>query len=462
MPSPARNSAHLVPPNRECIQFDRFDLDLRSGELRKSGHRIRLQAQPFQLLALLLKHPGEVVTRDEIRRTLWETDTFVDFDHSLAAAVNKIRGALGDSAESPRFVETLPKRGYRFIGEVRRQPAPLAVAKPSADPEGAAISQATWHSGWPTGRLRTATWILLGVAGTLVLVLGWLRLRSRPESAVLTAVPFTSYPGTETAPALSPDGSRIAFSWDGGDESKSSTNGFDLYVKAIGSETLLRLTNHPSEWISSAWSPDGTQIAFHRLAGADTGVYVVPALGGPERKLRSTHVPYGVATQISWSPDGKWITHGDPLPGEAKDRVFLLSVDTLESRAFPHDPKCLHEANLIFSHSGKELAYLCVRSTRDFELYSRAVPNGSPRLAAAFPNFFNGYTWSGDDRKLIFSQQLDTGGELDEVTLRDGSLRKLGFGANASWPVVSSNGNKLAFSASTDQVNIWRKDLTRF
>ena len=127
----------------------------------------------------------------------------------------------------------------------------------------------------------------------------------RREQATLTAVPFTALPGRATSPAFSPDGSRIAFAWNG--DPKGGAKGFDLYVKAIGSETLLRLTQHPSEWISPAWSPDGTQVAFHRLAGADTGIYVVPALGGPERKLRSTRIAGETDSIISWSPDGKWI-----------------------------------------------------------------------------------------------------------------------------------------------------------
>src|ERR1700752_1330365 len=111
-----RNSEPTNGGNPPRVAFDRFELDLRSGELRKDGRRIRLQAQPFQLLAMLINNAGEVVTRDEVCRALWQTDTFVDFDHSLATAVNKIRDALGDSVENPRFVETLPKRGYRFIG----------------------------------------------------------------------------------------------------------------------------------------------------------------------------------------------------------------------------------------------------------------------------------------------------------------------------------------------------------
>ena len=100
------------------IRFGVFEADLRSGELRKQGLRIKLQEQPFQILALLLARAGNVVTREELREKLWPADTFVDFDHSLGTAIKKLRGALGDSAENPRFVETLPRRGYRFIGAV--------------------------------------------------------------------------------------------------------------------------------------------------------------------------------------------------------------------------------------------------------------------------------------------------------------------------------------------------------
>jgi len=101
------------------LRFGVFELDLRAGELRKHGLRVRLQEQPFQLLAMLLEHPGEVVTREELQKKLWPADTFVDFDHGLNKAISKIRGALSDSAESPRFVETVARRGYRFLAEVK-------------------------------------------------------------------------------------------------------------------------------------------------------------------------------------------------------------------------------------------------------------------------------------------------------------------------------------------------------
>src|SRR5258708_28499283 len=131
MPTTNRKDVPFPAPRPQRITFDRFEVDLRSGELRKSGHRIRLQAQPFELLAMLLEHVGGVVTREEVCRKLWN-DTFVDFDHSLAAAVNKIRQSAVDSAGNPRFVETLPKRGYRFIAEIRReQPPALVVASAS-------------------------------------------------------------------------------------------------------------------------------------------------------------------------------------------------------------------------------------------------------------------------------------------------------------------------------------------
>src|SRR6266436_95459 len=101
------------------VRFGSFEVDLQSGELRKSGQKLKLSGQPFQVLAILLERPGEVVTREKLQKRLWP-DTFVDVDHNLNTAINKIREVLGDSAESPRFVETLPRRGYRFVAPVER------------------------------------------------------------------------------------------------------------------------------------------------------------------------------------------------------------------------------------------------------------------------------------------------------------------------------------------------------
>ena len=103
--------------NAQVVRFATFEVDLRAGELRKGGLKLKLSGQPFQVLAILLERPGEVVTRDELQKRLWP-DTFVDVDHNLNTAINEIREALGDSAENPRFVETLARRGYRFIALV--------------------------------------------------------------------------------------------------------------------------------------------------------------------------------------------------------------------------------------------------------------------------------------------------------------------------------------------------------
>ena len=110
------------------LRFGTFELDLRSGELRKQGLRVKLQEQPFRVLSVLLRHPGEVVNREELRSQIWPADTFVDFDNGLNTAINKLREALGDSADSPRFIETLPRRGYRFIGSLKGSEHSFAAA----------------------------------------------------------------------------------------------------------------------------------------------------------------------------------------------------------------------------------------------------------------------------------------------------------------------------------------------
>lgn len=125
--------------NGRIFRFGVFELDLNAGELRKSGVKLRLQGQPFQVLSVLLDRAGEVVSREELQQKLWPADTFVDFDHSLNTAINKVREVLGDSASSPRFVETLARRGYRFIAPVQKDappqlPEPLPIPAPTPAP----------------------------------------------------------------------------------------------------------------------------------------------------------------------------------------------------------------------------------------------------------------------------------------------------------------------------------------
>jgi TolB-like protein/DNA-binding winged helix-turn-helix (wHTH) protein/Flp pilus assembly protein TadD len=178
------------------LRFGIFEADLRTGELRKRGALIRLQEQPFHVLAALLVRPGELVTRDELQSSLWTADTFVDFEHGLNKAINKIREALGDSAESPRFVETVPRRGYRFIADValvdpeppRETYAPSTVGDPLTADDRELLEVAAQTTA-PKGRdwQQTLTITGCGLALASVVLLGWL-LQSRGQSPTIRSV----------------------------------------------------------------------------------------------------------------------------------------------------------------------------------------------------------------------------------------------------------------------------------
>jgi Tol biopolymer transport system component/DNA-binding winged helix-turn-helix (wHTH) protein len=444
------------------LRFGDFEVDLRSGELRKAGGKLKFGGQPFQVLTILLEHSGEVVTREELQKRLWP-DTFVDVDHNLNTAINKIREVLGDSAERPRFVETLPRRGYRFIGQLEPPvlPAEKLVSAPAVnvEPDRSSTSRRRWL------KMATALSAIFVLVLAAVTTYRWGREQRPQQQEALTAVPFTALPGQATSPAFSPDASRIAFTWNG--DPKVEDKGFDLYVKAMGSETLLRLTQHPSQSISPAWSPDGTQIAFHRLDGADTGIYVVPALGGPERKLRATRMPGGDFVSlnfgvISWSPDGKWIAFADEAPEKESERLSLLSTETFEATQMPVNPTCIGEGLPAFSHNGEYLAYWCVRGGYDSVLYSLPIRGGQPKTISSFQAFPYGLTWSADDKKLIYSlSSLGSGlsHELGEVTVENGSTKKLAFAGSAILPSVSFTGDKLAYSSLSTSMNLRRRDL---
>src|SRR5262245_31731607 len=159
-----------VPTQARRVRFGAFEVDVRSGELRKHGRRIKLQDQPFQVLALLLERPGEVVTREELRQKLWPADTFVDFDVGLNTAIKRLRDALGDTAESPRYVETLPRRGYRFIASVEQAAPTPAPATPGSPVETVAGSVSrTWIKNWTlaAAALGIAVVLFVGLRATV-------------------------------------------------------------------------------------------------------------------------------------------------------------------------------------------------------------------------------------------------------------------------------------------------------
>ena len=147
------------------VRFEPFELDERHGELRKHGVKLRLQDQPFQLLVRLLARPGELVSREELRTQLWPADTFVDFDHSLNTAVNRLRDCLGDTADHPRFIETVPRRGYRFVAPVQRPPSSAAPDEIHSD------RHQSWSEAWTIGASAL-------VVAAIVSVAAWFGLRN--------------------------------------------------------------------------------------------------------------------------------------------------------------------------------------------------------------------------------------------------------------------------------------------
>jgi DNA-binding winged helix-turn-helix (wHTH) protein len=159
------------------VRFSVFELDLRSGELRKSGARVPLPGQPLEILKALLERPGDLITRDELRQRLWRDDTFVDFEDGMNAAIRRLRDALGDDATTPRFVETLPRRGDRFIAPlIGDTTAPLEAGSPIQQSSGEVVATLSSMSS-----RRALPWLLLAIVIAGVLVKGWLDRSEKPR-----------------------------------------------------------------------------------------------------------------------------------------------------------------------------------------------------------------------------------------------------------------------------------------
>jgi len=426
-------------PSAQIVRFGVFEADLQTGELRKNGLKVPLQGQPFQVFAILLQRSGKLVTREELRLKVWPEDTFVDFDHGLNTAITKIRTALGDQADNPRFVETMPRRGYRFIGEIR---------EPSSPPPSPTTARVRFT------RL-TARGSLLGLGAAFLVLLSaigiWRFSRNRAERLLpaLEVVPLVAMEGKVGWPAFSPDGNQVAFLHMGGPKTAG------IYTTLIDGEKPLRLTDNPDDY-GPTWSPDSRQIAFVRVSKEGLNIYVVPALGGTEHKLHTA-----ANLKLNWSPDGKVLAFSEGNADLSHSWIALLSLADLTTRPLTSPPVDKVDSQPAFSPDGSTVAFVRTADPGGLsDLFVISAKGGEPRQITFDNGMMYGLAWTKDGHDIVFSSTRGGLPSLWRISASGGTpIPVQGVGTPAYVPSVSPKGDRLAYAKYSYSDNIWRLDL---
>jgi DNA-binding winged helix-turn-helix (wHTH) protein/Tol biopolymer transport system component len=333
------------------IQFGDFEIDLRTGDVARNGHKFLLQGQPFQILRILLDRPGELVTREELKKFLWPSDTFVDFDHSLNKAVNRLREALADSADKPRYIETLPRRGYRFIGSV--ESAQQTEATPSTPPRvpvrgsynnsGNSIHPISEIASSSASRVdhpdgMPAPKYLIAFACGAILIVAAVLFAPRRQSRGTRPIGFDNLEitkltdaGNVSTAAISPDGRYVAYARLLGEKQS-------LWLRQVATRSDVQiLPPDLGNFVGLTFSRNGNYIYFVRSDAKDRGfryLYSLPTLGGVPRKV-ITDVDSGVG----FSSDGGRVAylHNDPPQNTVELKVANADGSDPHSLALIHN-----------------------------------------------------------------------------------------------------------------------------
>jgi eukaryotic-like serine/threonine-protein kinase len=443
-----------ISPTENTVRFGLFELDLRTRQLTKNGARVRLPQQPMQILSMLLERPGEIVTREELRRLLWRSDVFVDFDHGLNKSIQKLRDALGDSAASPLYIETIPRTGYRFIAPVdgakevlERRPEtttpPLEnVSTPSSDARAAEKERARW--------LPLAAWSL-GLGACVVLAFGGMALyRSRHRPPEVSYTQLTDFTDSAVAPALSPDGRMVAFIR-GGDPFLTSD---EIYVKMLPNGEARRVTDDSRLKYGLAFSPDGSEIAYTVLEPSGFATYEVSALGGePQLLLRN-------AAGLVWL-DEHQLLFSEVRGGGVHMGVVTATVTRTGVRDiyFPaHERGMAHYTvpspdrhwALVVEMNGDGGWARCRLVSLDRQQSGRLIGPDGACISAG---------WSPDGSWMYFNAWVQGHSYLWRQHFPEGSLEQLTFGpAEEEGIAVEPRGRALITSVGVHESAIWIHD----
>lgn len=408
----------------------------------------KLEPKVMEVLACMAAQPGETVTKEEFMAEVW-TGTIVT-DDVLARCISELRKALGDKARNPSYVETIRKRGYVLIAPVEL----VEVEAPSFEATGDGAVDETPPPGLTLRRTETPrrvrpvvlTWVLLGLA---VVGIGALVAYRAGLAGVqpLTAQPVTSYPGDERDPVLSPDGSTVAFVWDGDGTAPEGERQFDLYMQPVGGSVPIRLTTHPADERSPAWSPDGTRIAFVRCGvGGDCGIYLIDAGGSADQALV---VPEGFAIEdLVWSPDGETLAFSARRGRQGAYSIHLLPTNgdpvqrlTSPASTYPGD---LEPA---FSPDGRLLAFVRTALDGRQDVAVVTVQGGRVRRLALEQRGVTGLDWTADGREVVYAANRDGTAGLWRVGLDGSAPRWVALGSGeVAGPSVARSGEGIVFA----------------
>lgn len=406
----------MEPP----IRFASYELDPVAGELRKAGVRVRLAGQPLDVLALLASRPGEVVTREELKDALWPDETFVDFDNGVNSAVRRIRRALDDSATDPRFIETLPKRGYRFIGEVEPVDTPPSPQEEAAEEARKREEARRVEEEQQRGRRRRLLAATLVVTLLVAIYVLWPTNDETPLR--FTERPLTFDEAIERHPSLSPDGTRVAYTW----RRVDAPDG-DIYVKVVDEPAAKAqpLTQGPENDIWPAWSPDGARLAFIRGGAAPLSyrLMVVAATGGEPEPLCTFWGAGAYFTKPSWSPTGQEIVFSGRLEAGKPRQTNRLLVYSFETRQVQALDLGEGKQRPVFSPDGKTLAFHRATTGGNpgisvVDVDESLAPKGTER--PIIPGQWWGYSWSPDGQALFLVDRDKDPGLLRIAALGSG------------------------------------------
>lgn len=428
-----------------------------------------LPPKEFDLLLLLVQNPGQVMNRESLIKALWP-NTVVE-EANLNVHISALRKALAENAGELHFIETLPRLGYRFIApvtEVNGTAVISSISRALAENGAGSLNQnavtavnnhaaADWSSRrrWAAIPLWLLAIGLLGVPAFLY----FKPVRSTGAGAPINVVPLTTYPGRESQPAFSPDGNQIAFVWSGAKDDNT-----DVYVRLVDGGNWVRLTDDPGDDVNPVWSPDGRTIAFYRSSPDGDGIFLVPALGGAERKLTgvwANRFGFGSHTWIHWSPDGKWLVVSDKTSAEEPFSLFLLSPETGEKRRVTSPPaSVVGDCSPAFSPDGKRLAFVRVISALVGDVYLVSVNGGEPKRLTFDGAGVSNLAWTPNGREIVFGSRLGGKNRLYRIPVEGGGAEWLAAtGSEAQYPAFSRDGSRLAWRQNTSDEDIFRLAL---